>query len=154
MRNIARPSASRGSITAGAASSCGGTGPVLRQGRGRPGTVGALDLAPDEATVTLDGELDLANADQVAALLGRAIDAGRPRIAVHMAGVTFLESTILRVLLEAHRAAEATGRPLELHGLGGHPRRVVELSGLHLALRVVEGAAGEPRGAAPAGPRE
>jgi anti-sigma B factor antagonist len=97
---------------------------------------GRLDLAPEEATVTLRDELDVARADEVAALLGKAIESGRPRVTVDMAEVHFIDSTALRVLLNGHRAGEEAGRDLRFRGLRGHPRKLVELTAMHLTLRL------------------
>ena len=97
---------------------------------------GRLDLAPEEATVTLRDELDVARADEVAALLGKAIESGRPRVTVDMSDVRFIDSTALRVLLNGHRASDEAGRELTIRGLRGHPRTMVELTAMHLTLRL------------------
>lgn len=101
-------------------------------------TAGRLDLAPDEATVTLRGELDVARADEVATLVGRAIESGRPRVTVDMGEVRFIDSTTLRVLLHGHHASRDAGSELTIRGLRGHPRKMVELTAMHLTLRLVD----------------
>jgi anti-anti-sigma factor len=106
-------------------------------------TAGRLDLAAEEATVTLRGELDVARADEVAALVGRAIESGRPRVTVDMAEVRFIDSTVLRVLLSGHRASDEAGSELSIRGLRGHPRKMVELTALHLTLRLDDSEPGE-----------
>jgi anti-anti-sigma factor len=98
-----------------------------------------LDVAPNEATVTLRGELDVARADEVATLVGRAIESGRPRVTVDMANVTFIDSTILRVLLNGHHTSREAGSELTIRGLRGHPRKMLELTAMHLTLRLDDG---------------
>lgn len=107
-------------------------------GEGWETTAGRLDLAPDEATVTLRGELDVARADEVATLLGRAVESGRPLVTVDMADVSFLDSTTLRVLLSGHHASQEAGTELEIRGLRGHPRKMLELTAMHLTLRLID----------------
>ena len=102
---------------------------------------GRLELAGDAATVTLVGELDLAVAEELESLLGQAIGAGRPRTVVEMEAVTHIDSTAMRVLLDAHRRAVARGRMLVLRNLRGEPRTLTRLAGLHLTL-VLEDAPG------------
>jgi anti-anti-sigma regulatory factor len=58
-----------------------------------------------------------------------------------MERVTFIDSTAMRALLEAHRAAVARGRALVVRNLCGNPRTMMMLAGLHLSL-VLEDAPG------------
>lgn len=89
------------------------------------------------ALVEVAGELDLHSAPQLRAELGRAIEdkeVESPRIVVDLAGVTFLDSTGVGVLVGAlKRAREAQGA---LHFCGAQPRvrRVFEITGLIGAL--------------------
>ena len=105
------------------------------------GLLGGLELTADAATVTLVGELNAAVAEEVGSLLDQAIGAGRPRTVVEMEGVTLLDSTAMRVLLDAHRGSVARGRALVVRNLHGSPRTMTMLAGLHLSL-VLEDAAG------------
>lgn len=99
---------------------------------------GHLVLTADAARVVLGGELDLRSAPSLGSLLDEAFAAGPP-VVVDMAGVTFVDSTVMRVLLRAHHAGRAAGRAPRIHGLSGHPRRMVELAGLHLTLDLDDG---------------
>lgn len=114
------------------------TAPALIPPRSLPGR---LELTADAATVTLAGELDAVVAEHATSLLDQALGAGRPRTVVEMEGVTFLDATAMRVLLDAHRGAAARGRALVLRNLRGHPRTMTTLAGLHLTL-VLEDAPG------------
>lgn len=99
-----------------------------------PPLVGRLELTADAATVTLAGEVDLAVAEEAQSLLDQAIGAERPRTVVEMERVTHLDSTAMRVLLDAHRGAVARGRALVVRNLHGSPRTMTMLAGLHLSL--------------------
>jgi anti-sigma B factor antagonist len=113
-----------------------------------PGTahdlLGRLELTSDAATVTLIGELETAAADEGRSLLDQAVAAGRPRTVVEMEGLTFIDSTAMRLLLDAHRGAAARGRTLVLRNLRGNPRTMMRLAGLHLTLALEDDVAAEP----------
>lgn len=84
-----------------------------------------------DGTVALDGELDLATAGDVHAVLVRAID-DHPggTIRVDMAEVTFVDSTGLGTLVAAnHRAARAGGR-IELVKVTREVEQVFQMTGL------------------------
>jgi anti-sigma B factor antagonist len=108
------------------------------------GLLGRLELTSDAATVTLTGELEAAAADEGRSLLDQAIAAGRPRTVVEMEGVTFIDSTAMRLLLDAHRGAAARGRTLVLRNLRGNPRTMMTLAGLHLTLALEDEVRAEP----------
>jgi anti-anti-sigma factor len=80
-------------------------------------------------TVALQGELDFETAFDVEMRLERAI--GRAdSVVVDLSGLDFIDSTGIRTLLEANRAAQREGTPLRL--LPGTPavQRVFEVAGL------------------------
>lgn len=101
------------------------------------GSDARLRIGDREAVVSLEGELDLAQADELSALLARAIETAPARsVVVDMTAVAFIDSTVMRVLLRAHRQAGAAGGTMVLRGLQGHPRKMIELAGLHLSLDI------------------
>lgn len=80
-------------------------------------------------TVTLTGELDVANAAEVR----RSIDqhlTGSSVTVVDLREVTFLDSVILGVLISAARRAKESGGNLELTGLRPAVRRVFTITGV------------------------
>jgi anti-anti-sigma factor len=84
--------------------------------------------------ISLAGELDLYNADEVRAALADAIEAQPERIVVDMAGVEFVDSTALGVLIEAR---SKLGRPaLVLCSPQLETRRTLQVSGLDRHLPV------------------
>ena len=95
----------------------------------------AIDVEPDRdlAIVRVHGELDLATADELElALLGMATQP----VVVDLAGVTFLDSTALGVLLRVSgsRPAEA---PFFLLDPRPELQRVFQITGVDRRLRFV-----------------
>lgn len=102
-----------------------------------PTTGPSLDIRvvdhPQAMVVHLDGELDLANA----ARLEEAISLGAGRaVAVEMSGVTLVDSTGLRVLLDASRRRDAV---FCLVDPSREVRRMLELTLLAATIPVVGG---------------
>ncbi len=95
---------------------------------------GELDLISardgDVHTLRLSGELDIATADRVEQELRtvEATDAGQ--IVLDLSGLTFMDSTGVRLVLSAHARAQADSNRLSL--VRGSPavQRVFELSGV------------------------
>ena len=79
--------------------------------------------------VSLGGELDLYNADQVRAALAGACADSPERVVVDLAEVEFLDSTALGVLIEA-RTKLGDRRAFLLASPGLETRRALEISGL------------------------
>jgi anti-sigma B factor antagonist len=79
--------------------------------------------------VCLAGELDLHNADAVRAALLAAASDEPDRVVVDLEEVTFLDSTVLGILVEA-RAGLRNRRGFLLAAPGRETRRALEVSGL------------------------
>jgi anti-anti-sigma factor len=86
--------------------------------------------------VALGGEIDLHTAPRLDEALFGAIDDGAQRVLVDFAGTTFVDSTVLGVLLRAHRRLDGTGGRLVI--VSNDPRilRTLELTGLDRTLTV------------------
>ena len=80
--------------------------------------------------LTLDGAFDRSNAAQVELALGDAVDADRPHLVVDLRGVSFLDSTMLRVLIQALGDTVARGARLALIRPNATVWRVFVLTGL------------------------
>jgi anti-sigma B factor antagonist len=91
---------------------------------------GTVEATPDVATLTLDGEADLAVRADFQALVDQLLATSSPSLVVDLAALRYLESACLRVLLHAHSAAERDGRTLTVRGAAGIVRRVLEVSGV------------------------
>lgn len=78
----------------------------------------------------LDGAFDRLNSTQVESALSDAIDADRPRLVIDLRGVSFLDSTMLRVLIQGLGATAACGIQLALIRPNATVWRVFVLTGL------------------------
>jgi anti-sigma B factor antagonist len=96
---------------------------------GRESAVAGVDSRDGTVVVSLAGELDLYNAEEVRGALLDAT-AGRPGVlVVDLEEVRFIDSTALGVLIEARsRMADRSGFRLAAPGL--ETRRALEVSGL------------------------
>lgn len=92
---------------------------------------------PNATVLRLTGELDLATAPDVLAAVEAATGDGTTRLVLDMSGVSFIDSTGVRTLLEANRVAgndlsllapsPAVTRVLELTELRGHLHEIADL---------------------------
>jgi anti-sigma B factor antagonist len=103
--------------------------PGLGTSGGRDSAVTGVDHRNEAVVLSLAGELDLYNADEVRGALLEAC-AGEPKVlVVDLEEVTFIDSTALGVLIEARsRMADRSGFRLAAPGL--ETRRALEVSGL------------------------
>ena len=96
---------------------------------GRESAVAGVDRRDDAVVVSLAGELDLYNAEEVRRALLDTLADGAELLVVDLAEVTFIDSTALGVLIEARsRLADRSGFRLAAPGL--EVRRALEVSGL------------------------
>lgn len=94
-----------------------------------------VDRDIDRVTVHLAGEVDLAAAPRVETAIDEALAAeDGVDITVDLDGVTFLDSTGLRVLVAAHTRCAAEGRSLTLVNPSTAVSRILEITGLGQTL--------------------
>lgn len=91
-----------------------------------------LDIVEGDGVLRVSGEIDAHSAPDLAAHLGGVAEGLR----IDMSGVEFMDSSGLRVLIEAHQAAEAAGNRLVLVAPGRAVSRIIEVSGLSDHLHV------------------
>ena len=87
------------------------------------------------ATVLVSGELDLATAPQLSAAVAEHGDA--KMLVLDMTATTFIDSTGVRALLEAHHRSAGSGSRLLVVAGDGAVRRVLELCELDGRLTIV-----------------
>ena len=87
------------------------------------------------ATITVSGELDLATVQLLSAAATEHDDAGL--LVLDLTAVTFIDSTGVRVLIEADRACANSGSRLMVLAGDGPVRRVLELCKLDGRLTLV-----------------
>lgn len=80
--------------------------------------------------VTLSGEIDVLTAAGLRVALARAVSVDGAGVLLDMRGVTFIDSTGIRTLLEAARDAESRAGGLSLLISDGPVSRVFDLMGL------------------------
>ena len=88
--------------------------------------------APGEdgiAVLVIAGEADLATSGRFREHVEKAMDAKVRGLVADVAEVTFMDSTMLRELLRAHREMEAAGSRFVLAGVQPEVRRLLDLTG-------------------------
>ena len=93
------------------------------------------------ARIVLAGELDLANAHEVHERLPEAT-AAAGHVVVDLSGLTFIDSTGIRLLLQLQKAAARDGWQLRLVPGPSQVQKVLRLVGLEDRLPFVEGGQG------------
>jgi anti-anti-sigma factor len=95
-----------------------------------------LDLqpGPGEGELLLSGELDVSTTPSLDARL-RATDAGGV-VTLDLAGLTFIDSSGLRVLIAHHQRFESAGGRLQLANVSSRASRLLEMAGLSDHLHV------------------
>ena len=83
----------------------------------------------DQVVVAVAGEVDLAAADRLREELDRQIVPGRT-IAVDCTGITFIDSTGLRTLIEALHKSGDVGARFRLAAVPDQVTRVLDLAGI------------------------
>ncbi|WP_155373424.1 STAS domain-containing protein [Catellatospora vulcania] len=87
-----------------------------------------VEILPDRVRITLAGEFDLANEQALTSWLVDAIQAGPGRpVEVDMHDVGFIDSSGIRVLLQAHAEAARLGGSFRLARASGTVREVLEI---------------------------
>jgi anti-anti-sigma factor len=101
-----------------------------------PDVTPRLTIADESGSIVLTGEIDAHTAPELAdhfALLPDGDD-----IALDMAGVDFIDSSGLRVLIDVHQRAEEAGRRLIITRQSTPVARLIEITGLTDLLHLAE----------------
>lgn len=99
-----------------------------------------------EVTVAFRGDLDLADVEEVTALLDGAAALGS-RLVVRLDELEFVDSAGLSALMAASAICEQSGVALELVNAGHSVRRLFDLTGVTPLLRLTERSArSDPQG--------
>jgi anti-anti-sigma factor len=95
------------------------------------------------AVIAVRGEVDLATAPLLASSLDAVRGDGATELLVDLSGVTFMDSTGLRLLIVWSDAARQDGFSLRVSvAPGSMPRRLFELAGVLSILQIVDGDGG------------
>ena len=76
------------------------------------------------------GDIDLASAPDFETSLRMALDGSPSSITIDLAGLTFIDSSGLRVLVSLTKEAESRGATIELRNVPRHAQRVLDITGL------------------------
>jgi len=101
----------------------------------RRAPIAGVESSNGSVVVRLAGELDLYNAEQVKTALQEAAARRPERLVVDLAGVSFVDSTALAVLIDARRRLQGQAA-FRLAAPGHEVRRALEISGLDRHLPV------------------
>lgn len=93
-------------------------------------------MVPTTVGWTVVGEIDAHSAPRLESAMTTLPDV--PQIVADFAGVTFMDSSGLRVLVDAARAATSAGKSFAISNPQPAIKRVVEISGLSDHLRFLE----------------
>jgi anti-sigma B factor antagonist len=102
---------------------------ILTDAGARESAVAGIDRRDGSVVVSLAGELDLYNAEEVRSALLDACSAEPEVLVVDLEQVRFIDSTALGVLIEA-RSKLSNGRMFLLAAPGLETRRALKISGL------------------------
>ena len=87
------------------------------------------DLQPRCREILVEGELDLAVADQLKAALDRAMR-DCTRILIGLEDCEFIDSTGISVILRAHNQMAKIGRQVAIYGPSNQVLRILSVTGL------------------------
>jgi anti-anti-sigma factor len=91
-----------------------------------------VDIEPDRQRVIVRpvGDIDLASATDVEAPLFELLDRGFTHVVVDLRRVTFLDSSGIRMLVNAHKHAQELGARVSVRLGSEASRRALELTGM------------------------
>lgn len=106
---------------------------------GRTGFHAAVNRADGTVIIRLQGELDMSTAPALGRNLTEALDAMPHAISLDLSGLTFLDSTGIRVLMSSHRRAARQGCAFILRSPQPSVLRVLKLTGINQLLVIDSG---------------
>ena len=80
--------------------------------------------------VTVRGEVDLASATDLEACIRHALEGSPSSVVLDLAGLTFIDSSGLRVLVSVSADARSRAVSFGLRNVPGHAQRVLDITGL------------------------
>lgn len=95
------------------------------------------DLAGGWTSIAVEGEIDLANADELAAAIEQIYSGGSDNLVIDLNGSSFMDSTGLKTLVMADRRFVDDKRQFAIAVSGGPVSRLIDLSGVESSIRVV-----------------
>lgn len=96
-----------------------------------------VETTADFVIVSLAGELDMADADRVGEVLSSAVDSGTSKVRLELSDLNFADSSAIKAILIGAKAADERGVSYELVNPRGLVLRLLDVTGLTMALNVV-----------------
>lgn len=106
--------------------------------------VTSTDTVDGVVSVSVEGDVDLASSPELRRVLDDAIEIS-PRVRLELAGLTFIDSSGLSALVEAHRKARDAGGEVVLCDPPSMLTRLLDITSLNTLL-VVEAASNAATG--------
>lgn len=100
-----------------------------------------LDISVTETGLALAGEIDAYTAPALAEAIGKC---AQSHVLIDMSEVEFVDSSGLRVLIEAHQEAQTADRRIQLTNPSAAVSRLLEISGIDDYLNVTDNIADRP----------
>lgn len=101
--------------------------------------VAPIVITRTDGGFAVSGEIDAHTAPEVAAAIAESLDV---RLLIDLSGVEFVDSSGLRVLIEAHQSRQHAGRSLLLANPSPVVRRLFDIAGVDGYLEIVDESAG------------
>jgi anti-sigma B factor antagonist len=95
-----------------------------------------VEPTPDLCVLEVRGDLDIAISAVLSRELDELLELGHPRVAVDLSGVSFMDSSALSALVQAHERAKETGRTLQVVRPSPACAKVLSITGLDRVLGV------------------
>ncbi len=96
-----------------------------------------VETSATSVVVSVSGELDMADADQVGQALTDAVQSGKPMVRLQIAGLTFADSSAIKAILTGALGADERGVRFELVNPRGLVERLLDVTGLTEVLTIV-----------------
>lgn len=93
----------------------------------------------DTATITADGEIDLATVNTLRSALTTAVQQGTTHVTLDLDKVTYIDSSGLGTLIGAHKRLAASGGTLRIRCSQARVLRLFTVTGLDRVLTVTTG---------------
>lgn len=98
-----------------------------------------ISITSTDSGIAVSGDIDAHTAPDVAAAISKSsVD----RLVIDLAGVDFVDSSGLRVFIEAHQTRGDEGRSLVLANPSPVVRRLLDIAGVDTYLEIVDPASG------------
>lgn len=99
----------------------------------------AIDITPnpERYVIAIGGEIDISNADRLRDAINMALEQPTELVSLDFAGVSYIDSTGIGVLVGAAHHAEEHGKRFEVVNAQSNVQRVAQLLGVDREIGIV-----------------